>query len=382
MNLNPKNKLITESLTVKLNSLANKLASEGRKIINLTAGELDFPTPQYVQDEIKRKVNLNKYTPTVGLSALRQAIAKQVGREYKWSITSENVAVTSGSKQALFESMFAILKKGDEVIVPSPDWVTYRHQIVLNDAIPVIVSLNEKFDLDVGKIKRAITRKTKAIILNSPNNPTGVFYSQESLNALKKVLKDKKIYLIVDDVYSKLVYDKNYYTPALCAPEREYLILINSFSKSQALTGWRIGYVAADKKIIEAITAYQSHTTGNAPILSQIAAEKIIATGDKTDKFVKILKKRRNLADKLLKTIPGIDYRIPGGAFYYFIDVSKIEKDTIKFCKLLLAAGLALVPGEAFGSPGFVRLSFAASSSDIAQGIKIFKKFCQEYEKH
>ncbi|MFA5791772.1 MAG: aminotransferase class I/II-fold pyridoxal phosphate-dependent enzyme [Candidatus Paceibacterota bacterium] len=379
MNLNPKNKLITESLTVKLNSLANKLSSEGKNIINLTVGELDFPTPLYIQKEIKKKVNLNKYTPTIGLTSLRQAIANLVCKDYKIKITYQNVAVTSGSKQGLFESMFTILKKGDEVIILSPDWVTYRHQIILNDAIPVIVPLNKKFDLDIEKIKKAISKRTKAIILNSPNNPTGSIYSKSSLLKLKKILKNKSIYIIVDDIYSKIFYDKNYKTPALFAPQKKYLILINSFSKSQALMGWRIGYVVAEKEIIDAIASYQSHTTGNASLLSQIAAEKIIENGDKTDNFVKILKKQRDLANTLLQTIPKISYEIPKGAFYYFINVSKIEIDTEKFCKRLLEKGLALVPGEAFGYKGFVRLSFSVSKSKLMSGIKILKEFCKEY---
>ena len=145
------------------------------------------------------------------------------------------------------------------------------------------------------------------------------------------------------------------------------------------MTGWRIGYVVAGEKIIEAIASYQSHTTGNASLISQIAAKKITETGDRTDKFVKILKKRRDLADKLLRAIPKISYELPRGAFYFFIDVSKIEKDTVKFCKRLLAEGLALVPGEAFGFPGFVRLSFSASAPKLIRGLKIFKRFCQKY---
>ncbi len=379
MSLNPKTKLITESLTVKLNSLTNKLLSEGKNIINLTAGELDFPTPFYIQKEVQKKVELNKYTPTIGLPSLRRAVALLVYKDYKWKITPVNVAVTAGAKQALFESMFAILKKGDEVIVPTPDWVTYRQQIILNDGVPVPVPLDKNFDLDADKIKKAITPKTKAIILNSPNNPTGAIYSRASLLKLKKILKDREIYLIVDDIYGKIVYEKNFESPVLFAPQKKYLILINSFSKSQALMGWRIGYVVAREEIIEAITSFQSHTTGNVSVLSQIAAEKIIESGDKTDGFVKILKKRRDVADKILKTIPQISYQLPKGAFYYFIDVSKIEKDTVKFCERLVEAGLALVPGEAFGRPGFVRLSFSTSEVKLIKGIEVLKNFCQRY---
>ncbi len=379
MDLNPKTKLITESLTVRLNSLAKKLLSEGKDIVNLTAGELDFPTPLYIQKEIKRNVSLNKYTSTLGFPSLQKAIVDLVYKDYKWKVAEKNIAVTSGSKQALFESMFAILKKGDEVIVPSPDWVTYRNQIILNDALPVVVPLDEHFDLNVKKIKKAISQKTKAIILNSPNNPTGSVYSRQSLAKLSKILKNKKIYLIVDDIYSKIFFDKTYKSPAYFVPDKKYLILVNGFSKSQALTGWRIGYVVASSEIIEAIASFQSHTTGNAPLLSQIAALKIIQTGDDTKKFVKVLRKRRDKVNEILSNIPNISYELPRGAFYYFIDVSKIEVDTVKFCKHLLEKGLALVPGEAFGRSGFVRLSFAASLPTIIKGLKIFKEVCQKY---
>jgi len=382
-NLNPKNKLISESLTVKLNTLANQLRAEGKNIINLTAGELDFPTPLYIQKEIKSRVASNKYTPTSGFLELRQSLAKQMLKDYDWKVTHQNVAVTSGCKQALFESLFAILKKGDEVILPSPDWVTYRYQIILNDAVPVIVPLDKHFDLDVEKIKKAITKKTKAIILNSPNNPTGSVYSKEKLLQLKKVLESQKIskniFIIVDDTYSKIIYNKSYHSPTFFVPNKELLILVNSFSKSQALTGWRIGFIVANDNIINAISAFQSHTTGNAPILSQIAAIKILEMGDKTDKFVKVLKQQRDKADKMLRGIPNINFETPKGAFYFFINVSKLEKNTLKFCEGLLKAGLALVPGEAFGYAGFVRLSFSTSTKNLIEGIKIFKKFCEDY---
>lgn len=276
--------------------------------------------------------------------------------------------------------MFAILKKGDEVIVLSPDWVTYRHQVVLNDAVPKVVALNDVFDLDVEKIKKAISKKTKAIILNSPNNPTGAIYSRSALLKLKKVLNNKGIYMIVDNIYSKITYDESYTDPVFFAPQKKYLILINGLSKSQALTGWRIGYMVASKEIIEAINSYQGHTTGNAPLLSQIAAQSVIDKGDDVGVFLKVLKKNKDAVDKILRTIPDISYELPKGAFYYFVNVSKLEKDTVKFCKLLLEEGLALVPGEAFGYSGFVRISFSSSMLKITQGLEIFKKFCEKYK--
>ncbi len=379
MLLNPKAELLHESLTIKLNTLANKLISEGKSVVNLTAGELNFPTPKYIQTEVKKNLHLNKYTPTLGAPSLREKIAKKIYKDYKWKVSSKNVGVTAGGKQALYECLFAILTPKDEVIVLSPDWVTYRYQIILNDATPVVVPLNENFDLDIIKIKKAISKKTKAIILNSPNNPTGSIYSKATLLKLKKLLKGKNIYLIVDDIYSKIIYDKTYKSPAIFAPDKEKLILINGFSKSQALTGWRIGYVVASEAIIKVINSFQSHTTGNTSLLSQIAAEKILDTGDQNKKFISGLKKQRALTDNLLRSIPKISYKLPSGAFYFFIDISKIEKDGVKFCETLLKKGLALVPGEAFGRAGYVRLSFSAGREKITKGIKILKTFCEKY---
>ena len=218
MNLNPKTKIITESLTLKLNALANKLRAEGKNIVNLTTGELDFPTPLYIQKEIAKNLHLNKYTAVAGLPKLREMLAGQIYKDYKYKITPENVAITAGGKQALFESLFAILQKGDEVILPSPYWITYLEQIKLNEAVPVIVPLDKNFDLDVEKIKKAISKKTKAIFLNSPNNPTGSIYSRTSLRKLRKILKNKNIYLIVDDIYSKIIYNKTYKSPAFLCP--------------------------------------------------------------------------------------------------------------------------------------------------------------------
>lgn len=379
--LNSKTGMISESLTLRLNFLAQKMIASGKKVVNLTAGELDFPTPKHIQKEIIKSVHLNKYTPTVGIYDLREKIAKMISRDYKMKVNAKNVAVTSGSKQALFESFFAVLEKGDEVILPSPYWVTYRHQIVLNDAKPVVVPLDENFDLDVEKIKRSISKKTKAIILNSPNNPTSVNYSSKSLLALKKILKGKNIYLVVDDIYGKIVYKKNYKSPAFFAPDKDLVILINGLSKSQALTGWRIGYVVANERIINAINDYQSHTSGNAPLLSQIAARKAIDRGDDTSKFLKVLNANRLKAFNILKTIPLISFKMPEGAFYFFIDISHLQKNSEKFCMDLLEEGLALVPGEAFGRSGFVRISFSANWIKIKEGLNIFKKFCEKIAK-
>lgn len=380
MKLNQKLSLVSESPTVKLNALAQSLIAQGKKVINLAVGELDFATPEYIRTGVGKQLARNKYTPTLGLPSLRQMIAKQVTKDYGMKFGVENVAVTAGSKLGLFEILSVILNRGDQVIVPVPYWVSHLEQIRLLGARPVPVPLTSRFDLDVAEIKKSITKKTKAIILNSPHNPTGGIFSRESLKKLRSLISGKPIYVIVDDVYAKINFSKQYTTPAKFAPNRKYLILASSFSKSQALTGWRIGYVAASREVINGINVIQSHMSGNASIISQLAAIEILKQGDKSDKFVAILRKRRDLVAKALRSIPNISFQIPAGAFYFFIDVSQIDKNSRRFCEKLLTRGLAVVPGEAFGSPGFVRLSFAASEKELKQGLKILEEFCKTFK--
>ncbi|MBI4049514.1 MAG: aminotransferase class I/II-fold pyridoxal phosphate-dependent enzyme [Candidatus Doudnabacteria bacterium] len=378
MKLNRTLPLISESPTVKLNSLAKSLAAGGKKIINLTAGELDFDTPAYIRKAVSKQLINNKYTPTLGFWKLRQMLAKQVTQDYGIKFGPENLAVTAGSKSGLYESLSVILNPGDEVIIPVPYWPTHVQQILLLGAKPVLVPLTAEFDLDVSLIKKKITPKTKAVIFNSPHNPTGTVFSRKALQNLQALLSKRSIYVLSDDVYAKINFDKGYVSPAKFVSNKKFLILISAFSKSQALTGWRIGYVAADKRIIDAINAFQSHMSGNASVISQLAAIEILKRRDKADKFVKVLNKRKNLVTRMLRTIRGISFRIPAGAFYFFIDISRIAKNSERFCQNLLRSGLALVPGEAFGKPGFVRLSFAASNSDLVEGLKILKKFCEQ----
>ncbi|MFA6549420.1 MAG: aminotransferase class I/II-fold pyridoxal phosphate-dependent enzyme [Candidatus Margulisiibacteriota bacterium] len=350
------------------------MRSLGRKVINLTAGELDFKTPVAVQRVVSRHLAENKYTPVAGLDRLRGLIAAYVRKEYALSgLTADGVAVTAGAKQGLAEIFQVLLNPGDEVIIPVPAWASYEQQVVLAGGKAKFVKLRTNFDLDPKAIAAVITPKTKAVVINSPHNPTGRIFSHSSLAELAGLLGKKDIRVIADEIYRPLSYVSS-------SPITKYfkknLIIISGFSKSHALTGWRVGYVVADRQIISALEKLQSHTSGNVSLPSQYAALAALADPAATKKIFGSLGRRRLFVAKELAKIPKLVFTIPDGAFYFFIDISKVASDSTEFCRRLLRQELvALVPGEAFRAPGFVRLSFAAPSAQLRAGIERFKKF-------
>jgi len=374
MNLAKRIGHLKESETLQLNAEAQRLRSLGRKVINLTAGELDFKTPVAVQRVVSRHLAENKYTPVAGLDRLRGLIAAYVRKEYALSgLTADGVAVTAGAKQGLAEIFQVLLNPGDEVIIPVPAWASYEQQVVLAGGKAKFVKLRTNFDLDPKAIAAVITPKTKAVVINSPHNPTGRIFSHSSLAELAGLLGKKDIRVIADEIYRPLSYVSS-------SPITKYfkknLIIISGFSKSHALTGWRVGYVVADRQIISALEKLQSHTSGNVSLPSQYAALAALADPAATKKIFGSLGRRRLFVAKELAKIPKLVFTIPDGAFYFFIDISKVASDSTEFCRRLLRQELvALVPGEAFRAPGFVRLSFAAPSAQLRAGIERFKKF-------
>lgn len=373
---------LEESATLALNAQVKALAASGQTVYNLTAGEPDQDTPHYIQKAVSKTLDQNKYTPTSGIPALKAAIATSAQDFYKanW-IKEENIIVTAGAKPALFASFQALLNDGDEVIIPSPSWVSYKHQIELSGGKVATVPLKPDFDLDATKVIIAITKKTKIILINSPNNPTGSVYSSHELTKLAKAIKNKSIFVLSDDIYAKLVYGIAYMPITSFGFNKERLIIINGFSKSQALTGWRIGYLIAPANIASAITQILSHTLGNAPLPSQHAALSALERND-VPPMLKDLTRRHKLVSTMLKTIPNISFTQPRGAFYFFVDLRKITNNTELWCKdLLTSKKVALVPGEAFGAPGYVRLSFAASDETLKNGLQKIAEFIKETNK-
>ncbi|HXE10074.1 MAG TPA: pyridoxal phosphate-dependent aminotransferase [Verrucomicrobiae bacterium] len=367
---------VQESATLALNARAKQLAQEGHTIYNLTAGELATDTPEYIRTAVAEKLDRNKYTPVAGLPELREAVAAHARNFYDldW-IKPGNVIATAGAKPALFGALLALLNPGDEVIVPVPGWTTsYTPLVELAGGRVIEVPLSDDFDLDVEVIKGKLSPKTRAIIINSPNNPTGAIFSAPALRDLAAALNDTPVWVIADDIYSKLVYDDDFRPVPTCGFEN--LIIINGFSKSQALTGWRIGYAIAPEPVTQAMTKLLSHITGNAPLPSQYAALEALKRDDQPPvSTLKALQtQRQTVVDGLAEA--GIKSNVPGGAFYVLLDVHELAPNSAEWCEsLLVEAGVALVPGEAFSAPGFARLTFVTDEKTLQAALAAIKKF-------
>ncbi len=364
-----------ESATLALNARAKQMANEGKAVYNLTAGELATNTPDYIQSAVAKTLDKNKYTPVAGLPDLRQAIASHAAEFYglDW-VKPDNVVVTAGAKPAIYAALLALINPGDEVIVLVPAWVSYMDLIRLVGGVVVEVPLTAEHDLDVGAVKTAITSKTKAIIVNSPHNPTGAVFSKQSVDELSKAVDD--IHVISDDIYSTLVFGHGF-RPVPKAGFKN-LVIINGFSKSQALTGWRIGYLIADKAVAGAATSLLSHINGNAPLPSQYAALAAMKRQDRPPaSTLKTLNKQREIVTQGLRKA-GIKHNVPGGAFYVFLDLRDLTDNSAEWCEqLLIEAGVALVPGEAFSAPGFARLTFVADKTILKKALEQIKKFVE-----
>jgi aspartate aminotransferase len=361
---------LEESATLALNARAKQLVADGQTIYNLTAGEPDGDTPVYIQQAVSKKLHLNKYTPAPGLPALRAAIAEHASKFYGVPFLPAQAVVTAGAKPALGAAFLALLNPGNEVIVPTPAWVSYRHLIELAGGRVVEVPLTDRWDLDVRAIAVAITPRTKAVIVNSPHNPTGAVFSATSQRELAKLLSGRPITVIADDIYNKLVYTRSFQPITKLGFKPDQLVIINGWSKSQALTGWRIGYVLAHPSVASAITALLSHFTGNAAVPSQQAALAALAAGDVPGNL-QTLRHRRDLVAQGLKHIPKLKFVTPGGAFYFLLDLRNVTSDSTRWCEELLTKHhVALVPGEAFSAPGFARLSFAIDEHTLVKALE------------
>jgi aspartate aminotransferase len=377
MKLSKRLNTIEESATLALNTKAKELAASGRKIYNFTAGEPSTDTPGYIRDYVAGKLDQNHYTPVPGMPELRAAIAGH-GKEFysaDW-IKPENVLIVAGGKPGLYLSLLSILNPGDEVILPTPAWVSYKYIIELAGGTVVKARLADDFDLDVANIEAAITDKTKAIIINSPNNPTGSIYSPDSLQKLSGLLAGTDEAVLADYMYTNLVYDESF--EPVTKFDFKNLIISSGFSKSQALTGWRIGYVVADAELVKAMTKLQSHLLGNVSNLSQYAAIAGLEHNDEPPMYDE-LKSNRDIVVESLNNTDKINFARPGGAFYAFIDIRDITENSLQWCdKLLDEKGVALVPGEAFFAPGYVRLSFTTDRKTLEEGLEKIKEFIGE----
>lgn len=375
-------KQLTPSSTLAITAKAKALKAQGLDVIGLGAGEPDFNTPQHIIDAAVKSMNegFTKYTPSGGLPQLKEQIIKKFKRDQGLDFQASEIIVTSGAKHALYTLFQVLLNEGDEVIIPTPFWVSYNEQVKLAGGVPVYVKGLEEnhFKISPEQLKEAITQKTKAVIINSPSNPTGVIYTEDELKALGDICLEKNILIISDEIYEKLIYDNNKHVSiAQISPElKAQTIIINGVSKSHSMTGWRIGYAAGDERIIKAMTNLASHSTSNPATPSQYGA---IAAYDGPQDDVETMRKafeeRLNVAYEKLINIPGFSCVKPQGAFYLFPNVSEAMKkigfkSVDDFAAALLEEALvAVVPGSGFGSPENIRLSYATSLDLLVKAI-------------
>ncbi len=395
MEISERAKSISPSVTLEVSAKANALKAEGASIIAFTAGEPDFNTPEYIIDGAKSALDegKTKYTATPGIKELRKAIAEKFRKDNGLVYTEDQIVVSDGAKSSLYHAFAAILNDGDEVIVPSPYWVTYCEQIKMCGGVAKVVKTDEKsgYKLFKSQLENAITDKTKCLLLNSPCNPTGVVYEESELKDIAKVCEDHGLYIISDEVYEKLVFDgkKHISIASVSQYAKENTIVINGVSKSYAMTGWRIGYLAAPLNVAKAISKMQGHTTSNACSVAQYAALTAL-TGRDGENYIRFMAsefdERRKILSSLLDA-EGIKYVYPSGAFYVFMrvddyfgksyDGNKIT-GSVDFCNLLLSEGVAAVPGAAFGEDGFVRLAYTVSKEDEIEGVKRISTFLKK----
>jgi len=372
---------VKPSATLAISAQAKELRKKGENVINLSAGEPDFATPDYIKDAAINalKENFTKYTDTAGIKELREKISLKLKKDNDLNYSPREIIVSTGAKQALYNALMVLCNPGDEVIIPAPYWVSYPEMVRLVEAIPVVLP-TKNFRIEPEKLERKITKKTKVIILNSPANPTGVVYKKEELEEIAEIIVRHNVHCLSDEIYEKIIYDriKHISIATLNDKIKNLTILINGFSKSYAMTGWRLGYAAGNKEIIAGMKKLQSHSTSCPNSIAQKAA--LAALGgnqSEVERMRKEFEKRRNFLTKRLNEIKGIIFSEPEGAFYTFLSHPQIS-DSLNFAKELLEKEkLAVVPGIGFGKEGYLRISFAASLREIGEGIKRLKRFIE-----
>lgn len=392
MNVSNRAQQLTPSVTLAAAAKAKALKAKGVDVLSLTVGEPDFVTPKNIQKAAIASIEDGRasyYTPSGGIPELKQAIVSYVEREYQLRYQPKQVIVTDGAKYALYLLFQAILNVGDEVIIPVPYWVSYGEQVKLAEGKPVFVSSTQEqsFKASVAQLEAVRTDKTKAIILNSPSNPTGVIYTEEELRQIGEWAVAHNILIIADDIYGRLVYNGHRFTPIATISEaiRQQTIIINGVSKTYAMTGWRIGFAVGDEKIIQAMTQLASQSTSNPVAVSQYAAIEAL-TGEQStvEDMRQAFEKRLNHIYPKVAALPGVSLIKPEGAFYLFPNVKK----TLEICgydnvtnwveDLLQEAHVALVTGEGFGAPEHVRMSYATDLMTLEKAIERMNDFIEK----
>jgi len=386
---------IKPSATLAVSSKAKALKAAGHDVLSFAAGEPDFPTPDFIVDAMVNAARrgVTRYLPTVGLPALRASVAKMFTNLYGVDFTQENVAITCGGKQGLYNLFQILVDPADEVIVPAPFWVSYPAQIQLAQGQPVIVPTepDEGFRLDPADVAAAITPKTVGIVINSPSNPTGAIYDEESLLGVAELAVKHDLWIITDDIYSFVRYGGGSFINVLkLRPDlKERIFVIHGASKTYSMTGWRIGFVGAPAGVIKKLGTLQGQSTSNATAFAQHGALAAVESDHAfLDAWLAAYDGRRKRMTSMLNALPGVRCHLPEGAFYVFPDMRQVIgksfrgetiTDDLHLAHLVLEHQLvALIPGSAFGAPGFVRLSYACSMENIEKGLARLAQFVAE----
>ncbi|GAA4071668.1 pyridoxal phosphate-dependent aminotransferase [Amphibacillus indicireducens] len=388
MKLSKRVQTLTPSSTLAITGKAKALKDAGHDVIGLGAGEPDFNTPDFIIDAAEKamKTGLTRYTPSGGILELRTAITHKMERDHQLTYQPEQIIVTTGAKHALYTLFQVLLNEGDQVIVPGPYWVSYTEQIKLADGEPVIVDGDEtnNYKITPEQLESAITNKTKAVIINSPNNPTGMMYTEAELKAIGDVCLKHDLIIVSDEIYEKLTYsDQEHVSIAQLSDQlKKQTVVINGVSKSHAMTGWRIGYACGDPNLIKAMTNFASHATSNPTTISQYAALAAYqANDDEIELMKKSFKERLEVAHQLLNQLPGFNCIKPQGAFYLFPNVTEALRQTgydnvDEFSAAILdQEKVAIIPGTGFGAPNNVRLSYATDLDQLTEAIKRIERF-------
>lgn len=381
---------LAPSATLAMSQRSNEMKAQGINVINMSVGEPDFMTPDYVKEAGKRAIddNFSKYSPVPGYLSLRKAIANKLKHENNLNYSASEVIVGTGGKQGVCNTILTLVNPGDEVIIPAPYWVSYPQMVKLAGGVPVIVpaGIEQDFKVTANQLKVAITSKTKLIILCSPSNPTGSVYTKEELEALSKiVLEHNNLFVLSDEIYEHINYIGCHASIAACEGMKERTIICNGVSKAYAMTGWRLGWVAAPEWIIKGLNKLQGQYTSGTSSVSQIAALAAYE-GDQgcVEDFRKAFQRRRDLIVSLAKEVPGLEVNVPEGAFYLFpkcssyfgkTDGKHVINNSTDFALYLLEEGhVATVAGDAFGSPDYFRMSYATSDDNIIEALSRIKE--------
>lgn len=382
LRINHRIQQVLGSSTLAITAKAKELKSQGKDVVNFAGGEPDFDTPDSIKQAAiaAMEQGFTKYTPSIGMPVLREEISRKFKADNGLDYTANQIAVSCGAKHSIFNLIQVLVDQGEEVIIPAPYWVSYPEMVKIAGGTSKVVSTSaaNQFKLTAEDLAGAITDKTKLLILNSPSNPTGMLYTREELEPIAKICVDKGIYVISDEIYEKLIYTKEPYTSIASLNKKIYdlTFTVNGVSKAYSMTGWRIGYAAGNADVMTYVKNLQDHSTSNPSTISQYAAlQALKEPKEKVEDMRKTFEKRRDLITSLFDEIEEVQYITPQGAFYLFCDFSKLG-DSFEVAKQIIEeVNVAIIPGEGFGAPGYMRLSFATSDERIKEGVQRIAKW-------